>query len=227
LSDSGWKSVRKILDYGCGHGYYLSLLGGLLPQASLVGFDVDDAFIDTARATFGNVASFTSKMDDAELQTLGADALVLRLILHHNPDPAGLLSTLVSNLKQLQYVYIVNPCDTHFHLVPELKHFLADLAELRQPGRKRRDIHDEMAATLRAHAFTEVERLEIVVRAATSTDKSQMFAYMIATACYGGRTTPRSETAAELVRWLLDPNASAQYGLIASVFSRRARPADE
>ena len=213
-------STPRILDYGCGNGYYLSLLGALIPNAELLGVDVDLKFVSVATRHFGHLARFTTDLEGEAVRSFEPNGIVLRLVLHHLQEPVAAFSRLVDRFPNLRHIYVVNPCDKHFSLQPGMNNFLRDLGEIRQPHRKRRDIHDEIRCVALSKGFEEAATRELVIATNSPVEKNQMFAYMFATACYGGRTAPKPDTFEELIEWLSDPAGSAQYGLVASSFVR-------
>lgn len=84
------------LDVGCGTGALTTAIAETCKPASLAGCDPSPAFIEHARATLGNAASFSviPSAEQLPARSGGFDVIVSGLVLNFVPDPVRTLSAM-------------------------------------------------------------------------------------------------------------------------------------
>ena len=146
--------------------------------------------------------------------------LIFRLTLHHIPEFAAFLATLLSDLPDARVVYVVNPSDARFDVHPQLPLFFGDLARLRAPEQNRVAVHPLVCGVMPKFGFSPRITREFTISAQNPSDRNEMFLYMCATAAMGCNGNLSSATYNELLGWLFATDGRAQYGLGASLFAR-------
>jgi len=216
-----WRGCNSILDFGCGNGYYLTLLRKYLPSGPLFGYDIDQHFITSAQKRYGKIATFSSDFESVKSALIHPIGIIFRLTLHHIPDSTSFLAKILSDLPETRVVFVVNPSDAKFDVNPQLPLFFGDLARLRAPEQNRVAVHPLVCGVLPQVGFLHRITREFVITAQQPNDRNEMFLYMCATAAMGCNGKLSSATYNELLNWLFAADGRAQYGLVASLFARQ------
>jgi ubiquinone/menaquinone biosynthesis C-methylase UbiE len=104
LRDAGIVSGMRVLDIGCGMGDVTMLLAQLVGSAGrVVSIDQDQASIETARTRVGALGFDNATFHCADIQSYWDDepfdAIVGRLVLEFQPDPAATIGRLCGLLR--------------------------------------------------------------------------------------------------------------------------------
>src|SRR5262245_2592813 len=81
-----WRKAKRVVDVGCGNGYYLSRLSARHPGKSFVGIDVSPELIAAAKERHGERGLRFERRDFLREGAPAADLIILRFVLQHLPD---------------------------------------------------------------------------------------------------------------------------------------------
>jgi ubiquinone/menaquinone biosynthesis C-methylase UbiE len=94
---SGGRTVRRVVDLGCGTGTIALLLADRFPEAEIVGVDLAESMLRLARAKVaargldGRVSLVRADVKETSLAGGSFDLVLSNSTLHHLPDPHRLL----------------------------------------------------------------------------------------------------------------------------------------
>ncbi len=114
------KQDEKIIDLGCGTGYYLFLLSNLSLKLYLTGFDFDRKAINEAQDLLGEKISFiTGNLHNMPFRNKNFDKAVMSEVLEHVDDDEKVLKevyrilkingTLVTSVPSINYPFLWDP----------------------------------------------------------------------------------------------------------------------
>jgi 2-polyprenyl-3-methyl-5-hydroxy-6-metoxy-1,4-benzoquinol methylase len=223
LRHAVWNLVSRILDFGCGNGYFSSVLAQLHPDKHIIGYDIDRRFIHRATHRYEHAANLRFSDLEESLISFNPNAIICRLCLHHVANPFVLLESLLTRFENTRVLYLVNPADHLFALVPNLESFHRDLEELRKPHQERRGLHyqEELHAIIERFGFVQVATANFVADSKNAQRKNLMFGYMSLTAAQAFDGKLNLDTSRQLVQWLFNDSSLAQFGMIGNVYEKR------
>jgi SAM-dependent methyltransferase len=101
----------RVIDIGCGAGYIRSHLP---PGIDYIGFDIDQAYIEHARRSFGHLGKFHCGYFDAAAANdlAGADVVMMNGVLHHigNEELSETLGHIRNVLKDDGVLFTLDGC---------------------------------------------------------------------------------------------------------------------
>ena len=108
----------RVIDLGCGAGALLPHLLARVPRGEVVAVDIDEAALETARAT-GPVQTVHAWANALPLPGGIADLIVLRHLLAHHAAPREVLAEAYRLLRPGGWVFLVDGDDSGLLLHPE------------------------------------------------------------------------------------------------------------
>jgi SAM-dependent methyltransferase len=111
LVQAGVARGMRVLDFGCGTGDVSRLVADLVGvEGAVLGLDRSDKMLAAADANVGHPSVAWVRGDERDVERLGPfDAVVGRLVLMHQPDPAATLTTLSRALRPNGIVFFEEP----------------------------------------------------------------------------------------------------------------------
>ena len=107
------KGKEKVLDCGCGEGFYTLVLSQLYPDLKIVAFDHDKEILTKAKAWIGerkNVEWLSSEIEDGLPFKSGEfDRVIFSEVLEHLTDDVGALKEVARLIKKGGFVVITVP----------------------------------------------------------------------------------------------------------------------
>jgi SAM-dependent methyltransferase len=91
VKDLERNECRRVLDIGCGSGYFLDLLRNSLPHVQAIGFDFNSEMADLVRSKGHNVFEGVSPEELLEANEEAFDAVCIFQMLEHVTNPVELL----------------------------------------------------------------------------------------------------------------------------------------
>ncbi len=117
-----WRQARRVVDVGCGVGYYLNRIAARFPAKSYLGIDVSKPFIDLAKAdTVGQGLEFEVCSVDELAGTY--DFAIARLVFQHLTDPWQALERIRSVLRPGGSLMIIDARDELRFYEPDFSAF--------------------------------------------------------------------------------------------------------
>jgi 2-polyprenyl-3-methyl-5-hydroxy-6-metoxy-1,4-benzoquinol methylase len=106
---AAWQNAKRIVDVGCGNGYYLSGLSARHPDKTFVGVDVSAELITYARQRHGASGLRFERRDFLRNGAPACDAIILRFVLQHLPDLESVLRQAAKALRPDGRVFVIDP----------------------------------------------------------------------------------------------------------------------
>jgi len=85
------RPVRTVVEFGCGEGVSSDALRGILPEATVIGFDIHAPSVAIAAQYCAGAAFVAGDVTRAPLSGDSADLVVMLEVLEHLPDPEAAL----------------------------------------------------------------------------------------------------------------------------------------
>ncbi|MGD9737860.1 MAG: trans-aconitate 2-methyltransferase [Bauldia sp.] len=79
-----WREARRVIDAGCGNGYYLSRVASFFPEKDYVGVDISKELIEAAREAHPEHAFAAGDFFAADMEP--ADVVIMRFLVQHLRD---------------------------------------------------------------------------------------------------------------------------------------------
>jgi SAM-dependent methyltransferase len=112
-----WINGKRVLDAGCGMGWYTEFLSERNHDGEVIGVDIASRAIKKGRA-LGNGTLVIGDISSLPFPDGTFDYIACEEVIHHTPDPKSTLAHLVSKLKPggtyTMYIYKTKPllCET-------------------------------------------------------------------------------------------------------------------
>lgn len=135
---TSWIASRRVLDAGCGNGYYLDELFKHFPDKAITGVDISHDLINNANTERKSEHLSFIVGDYLEINE-NFDAVIMRLFLQHLQNPIEALEKANDILSAKGCVLIIDSVDSHRYYYPDIPRFRAlfDLYRDRQDAEKR------------------------------------------------------------------------------------------
>lgn len=108
------KGSEKVLDAGCGDGFYIKLLNQLYPNLEIYGIDIDSKALESAYVNlskelkYKNIKIYERSINETKFDDNFFDAVFSTEVLEHVPDDLGALNEVKRILKPNgKYVFTV------------------------------------------------------------------------------------------------------------------------
>jgi SAM-dependent methyltransferase len=184
---SDWRLARRVLDLGCGTGEYLSSLRACFPDKLYTGIECDPLYAGLARqqlsADEGGATPVRIVTGDLFSASGEFDALVVRLVAQHLPEPERIFEVARRLLSPTGTLVVVESVDAErcfIPAIPEIEDIFRKFRAARRTAGCDRDAGRLLVERARSHGF----RLhnEMTVRAATTpNDRHALFVDTYAT----------------------------------------------
>lgn len=135
FSCPAWAGASRVLDAGCGNGYFLSSLSRFFPDKTYVGIDVSRELIDVARNNYARpglgfeLADFFAYKPEAPV-----DFLFMRLVVQHLQGVSAVLERAKDLVEQGGTLLVVEPDPRGFMNFPPTPVFMGLLQAIEQHG---------------------------------------------------------------------------------------------
>ncbi|MBM7551734.1 class I SAM-dependent methyltransferase [Thalassobacillus pellis] len=108
------QSVRTIVDLGCGHGGYLRKLARNFPDIKMIGVDINEKVIESAKLQSKDYPNLSFEVGDLEEWSYDdgqVDMILLHNVFHYvHPEERGdLLQKINGNLKEEGLISVITP----------------------------------------------------------------------------------------------------------------------
>lgn len=118
-----WLTAGNVLDIGTGNGYYLSKLAARFPNKRFIGIDLSEELIELANSeTCAHNVEFM--VDRLETIAGNYDFAMLRLVLQHLPEAAGVLPRLAEFVVPDGHCLIIDALDKARYFDPPFPEFM-------------------------------------------------------------------------------------------------------
>lgn len=125
LSSPKWRNARRVLDGGCGNGYYLSQLRSYFPDKNFTGLDLSSEHMRAARANPALAGITLHEGDLLDFQPSELfDAIILRLVVQHLQGLEPIVAALNRLVAPGGSVFILEPDPSVFLTYPETPKFV-------------------------------------------------------------------------------------------------------
>lgn len=138
-SSETWRGARKILDAGCGNGFFLARLLKFFPNKTYTGLDISPELVKAAK--------FNHALGDAEIIQSDFfdyapdgkfDVVIMRLIIQHMAGLTAIFEKLDALLKPSGSVVIIEPDTRTFSNYPATPKFMGLLAKYTEAASRNR-----------------------------------------------------------------------------------------
>jgi SAM-dependent methyltransferase len=172
-----WMSSERVLDAGCGNGYYAKMLSRFFPNKKFVGVDlsnelIDMAYQDNPQENFG---FFVGDFFDSE----GIfDAIIMRLFLQHLQNPLETLNKAKTLLQPGGCLLVIDSIDNYRYYYPDVPKFrtLFNLYRNQQHhGKRNRDVATRMADFVKDNSAWKVQLDQDIVIPSTLQGNQELF----------------------------------------------------
>ncbi len=219
LKDTNWSNSKKVLDYGCGNGYYLSKLADKYPDKTFWGCDKNPEILKKVKVQ-SNTTFLCGEYPSLNIPD-DIDFFIVRYLTSYLPDRIEFFKWIKEHSSGHASILLVDAFDDELTVKPYLPMFMKGqdaFIDSVNEGGGCRDLIKTCTQELSQLGFSLIDTKSIVVNSSAPYIKEKIFAYMCLIAEIDNGSVISSELADELIRWLIDPDAFLQYGSFVSLY---------
>jgi 2-polyprenyl-3-methyl-5-hydroxy-6-metoxy-1,4-benzoquinol methylase len=226
---TAWQNARRVVDVGCGNGYYLSRLAARNPDKAFIGVDVSAELIAYAQQRHRAPGLRFEQRDFLRAGAPDCDAIILRFVLQHLPDLESVLRHAAKALRPNGKLIVIDPDFAASSCFPPLPLFTGMFTAFEAWRASLGLLRGGRSLAERMQAFgewrLESDDLVRVVQAPPfrgSMTAATFAAWVDLCQRAGGFDYPFSEVRAELAAWAAREEATSSVALRVTVLEVRA-----
>lgn len=217
LKSANLHKYNNIISIGCGNGTYLSLVSEGFNK-KCIGIDISEKMISDASKSLSKNTYLVGSAE--KLESLNAEIVILRLIVHQLQDREAFISTIANYTKPGTKIIIIEPYDNNYYINPKIKvfddHLNKHRKELSQKTAKR-NLYDTIDNEMSKY-FDCKKTSTYYIPSTIKGNKKLYKEYMVATA---NMFNAGDDVHKGIDCWYEDKSSYIQIGLFLKIFERK------